>query len=130
MASSRTKQCRRLMWLFTILHILLLIGPFCYFIPCAFVQGTNTGKVVMSLGTVIALILLVFSIMSDIKHRAGLHKAVIWILVGAVISCISIDTAFIWIMVAVSIADELIVCPLKEYYKTALISNKEIDKRG
>lgn len=130
MASSRTKQCRGLRWLFTILHVLLLVGPFCYFIPCAFVEGTNTGKVVMSLGTIIALILLVFSIMSDVKHRAGLHKAVIWILVGAVISCISIDVAFIWIMVAVSIADELIVCPLKEYYKTALISNKEIDKRG
>lgn len=130
MASSRTKQCRGLMWLFTILHVLLLVGPFCYFVPCAFVEGTNGGKVVMSLGLVIAMILLVFSIMSDIKHRAGLHKSVIWILVGAVMSCISIDIAFIWTMVAVSLTDELLVCPLKDYYKSALIANKEIDKRG
>jgi CRISPR/Cas system-associated exonuclease Cas4 (RecB family) len=45
-------------------------------------------------------------------------------------SCISVDVAFIWTMVAVSLTDELIVCPLKEYYKSALIANKEMDKRG
>lgn len=131
MEHERTKHCRSMKWLFTILHILLLFGPFMFFIPYAFGTGETAEKVVLTMTCVVSLIVLIISIMVDITHRAGLHKAVIWMLVGGVIVCIQeLDTTFIWIMVAVSLLDELLVSPLAARYKTALIANKEIDKRS
>ena len=118
-------------WLFTLLHILFLFGPFLFFIPYAFGTGETAEKVVLTMTMVVSLIVLVISIMVDITHRAGLHKAVLWMLVGGVIVCIQgIETTFIWIMVAVSLLDELVITPLAAHYKTALTANKEIDKRS
>lgn len=131
MVSNRTKQCRALKWLFIILHLLCLIGPFCYFIPFAYATGPKSSQIVLTCAAIVSLIILVFSIIVDVKHRAGLHKSIVWLLVAGVISCVGeLDITFIWVMVVVSLIDELIVIPVKEHYKTALIANVEIDKRG
>lgn len=132
MTSNRTKQCRRLKWLFTIIHIVLLAGPFCFFIPYASTVGSAGEQIGLTLTTVVSLILLIFSIITDVKHRAGLHKAMLWLSIGGVILCLeSIDIkVFTWVMVFASILDEILICPLTEHYKTALLSNVEIDKRG
>ena len=131
MEHNRTKHCRNMKWLFTFLHILFLFGPFLFFIPYAFGTGETAEKVVLTMTMVVSLIVLVISIIVDITHRAGLHKAVLWMLVGGVIVCIQgIETTFIWIMVAVSLLDELLITPLAAHYKAALIANKEIDKRS
>lgn len=132
MASDRTKQCRRLKWLFIVLHIVLLVGPFCFFIPYAFICGNVGEQVGLTLTSLVSLVLLIFSIITDVKHRAGLHKAVLWLCVGGVILCLeSIDIrVFTWVMVFASILDEVLICPLAEHYKAALLSNVEIDKRG
>lgn len=130
MEAKRTKQCRALKWIFKLLHILLLFGPFLYFVPYCYSTGTRGEVVGLSAMLVVGVILLVFSIITDVKHRAGLHKAILWILIGGVSLCLKELDAFIWIMIIVSIADELIVCPLAAHYATALIANKEIDKRS
>lgn len=132
MASDRTKQCRRLKWLFIVLHIVLAFGPFLFFVPYAFATGKIGEQVGLTLSVLVSLVLLVFSIISDIKHRAGLHKAVFWLLIGGVILCLeAIDIrVFVWVMVVVSLLDELLICPLKEHYIAALLANIEIDRRG
>ena len=132
MTSGRTKQCRRLKWLFIILHIVLLLGPFCFFIPYAFTVGSAGEQVGLTLTSLVSLVLVIFSVIIDVKHRAGLHKAVLWLCVGGVILCLeSIDIrAFVWIMVFASILDEVLICPLVVHYKAALLANVEIDKRG
>lgn len=129
MEHNRTKHCRAMKWLFGILHFLLLFGPFFYFIPYGFATGTRGESLGLGLMVVVALVLVVFSIISDVKHRAGLHKAIMWILIGGILICLQEVEVFIWIMVGVSLLDELVICPLVEHYKTALIANKEIDKR-
>ena len=129
MEHQRTKQCRNLKWLFTILHILCLFGPFFYFIPYGFATGTRAESLGLGFTVIIALVLLVFSIISDIKYRAGLHKAMMWVLIGGILICLQKVEVFIWIMVGVSLLDELIFAPLTAHYKAALIANKEIDRR-
>lgn len=129
MTSERTKQCSFLHTLFGILHFLLLFGPFFYFIPYGYITGTTTTSVGLTLSIVISLILAVFSIMADARYRGGLHKTMMWIMVLGVIFCLKEVEVFIWILAIAAIIDELIIVRLKDYYKAALISNKEIDKR-
>ena len=52
-----------------------------------------------------------------------------WILITGVLFTLKEIQVFIWIMAATSIVDELVFTKLKDYYKAALISNKEIDRR-
>lgn len=130
--SDRTKQCRRLKWLLTIIHIVLLFGPLAFFVPYAFTQGAQVGQQIgLSLSLTVSLILLVFSFLSDIKHRAGLHKAMFWLLVGGVILCLeAIDIRVMtWVMVVTSLADELLIMPMRNHYALALVTNVEIDRR-
>lgn len=126
---NRTKQCKTLYHLFSILHLLFLFGPFFYFIPYGFATGTRGESLGLGLMVVVALILLVFSIVSDVKHRAGLHKTIMWVLIGGILICLHQVEVFVWIMVVVSIADELVISPLAAHFKTAYIANKEIDRR-
>ena len=132
MVSKRTKQCRCLKWLFLSLHVAVLVGPMLFFIPYAFSVGKVGEKVGLTMSTLVSLILLVFSIVSDVKHRMKLHKAILWILIGGIILCLeSIDVrVFVWVMVIASIIDELVFCPIYEHYKDALLANIEIDRRG
>jgi hypothetical protein len=85
----------------------------------------------LTLTVIISSVLLIFSITADVKHRAGLHKTVLWLCIGGVILCMeSIDIkGFVWLMVIVSVIDELLICPLMNHYKAIYVINAEIDKR-
>jgi hypothetical protein len=128
-ASDRTKQCKKLHRLFTILHFLCLFGPFLYYIPQAFILGTVVKKVTFSLILIVTLCLSAFAIFIDAKNRAGLSKSIMWLLIIGVSSCLAEIKAFIYIMAIVSILDEICFLKLRKKYKIALISNKEIDRR-
>lgn len=130
MLSPRTKKCRNLMILFTILHLVCLIGPFLYFVPYAFVTGEVVSKLALSFATLFSLILGAISFIVDIKHKAGLHRSMLWTMIGGVLFCLSSVRPFIWIMAIVSLIDELIFVPIKDHYKTATATNREIDKRN
>ena len=129
MTSKRTKQCRRRKIIFSILHFLCVFGPFIYFIPYGYITGEIGNKVVMSFSVVTCLILTVISVITDIKHRAGLHRIILWGLITGVLFCLNEVKTFIYIMAVTSIIDELVFVKLKDYYKTAEISNKEMDRR-
>lgn len=127
--SERTKQCRTLKNIFSILHFLALFGPLLYFIPYGYITGETVEKIGMSFTVIVSVILAVISILVSVTARAGLHRCIMWILIAGVLFCLQEIQIFIWIMCITSVLDELIFTKVRDHYKTALISNKEIDRR-
>ena len=72
----------------------------------------------------------ILSLLTDVKNRNGMHRVILWLLIAGVMFCLSEVKTFIWIMTVTSILDELIFVKLKDFYRMAEISNKEIDKRS
>ena len=127
--SDRTKQCRTLKIIFGFLHFLCLFGPLLYFIPYGYITGETVSKIGMSFTIILSVILAVISILVSVTARAGLHRCIMWVLISGVLFCLKEIQVFIWIMAITSILDELVFTKLKDHYKAALISNKEIDRR-
>lgn len=131
MESKQTKSCRNILTWLSIIHVLLLIGPFGYFLPYSLSNGEESSKITCTVAATIALILFIFSLLKDVEHRAGLYRTIVWVLVaGIIVGVGELDKTFIFTMMGVSVLDELVIIPLKTVYKTKLITNKEIDKRG
>lgn len=128
--SQRTKKFKTLKIVFTILHILCLIGPFLYFLPYAFITGAVVSKVVLGMTTVTSLILTAISFFISVKHRAGLHRGVMWFLILGIITSLTSIKPFICIMAATSLADELIFTPIRDSAARKALINKEIDLRS
>lgn len=128
-ASDRTKQCRNRKNIFGLLHFLCLFGPLLYFIPYGYITGETVEKIGMSFTVIVSIMLIAISMLVSITHKAGLHRCILWVLIAGVLMCLAEVKAFIWIMCVTSILDELVFVRLKDYYKSALISNKEIDRR-
>lgn len=128
MASKRTKNARVAHIIFSILHFICLLGPFFYFIPAAFIAGEVVQKLALGLTTILALVFAAISLLVDVKHRAGLHRSILWILVLGLLMSLAAIKPFIWIMAIASIVDELVFVKLAEHFKTVKNTNKEIDK--
>ena len=127
--SDRTKQCRTLKNVFGVLHLLCLFGPLLYFIPYGYVTGETVEKICMSFTIILSVVLAVISILVSVTARAGLHRCIMWVLISGVLFTLKEIQVFIWIMAITSILDELIFTKVRDHYKAALISNKEIDRR-
>lgn len=127
--SDRTKQCRTLKNVFGLLHFLCLFGPLLYFIPYGYITGETVSKIGMSFTIILSVILSVISILVSVTARAGLHRCIMWVLISGVLFCLKEIQVFIWIMAITSILDELVFTKVRDHYKAALISNKEIDRR-
>lgn len=127
--TKRTKQCRNLRDLFTVLHLVCLFGPFLYYIPTAFVEGEPGQKLALSLTMVVALILGAFTLLAEAATKGGLAKSIMWTLILGVCFCIPKVEVFVYIMAIISIIDELVIVKLRDKYKTAFLANKEIDRR-
>ena len=127
--SARTKQCRTLNIVFGLLHFLCLFGPLLYFIPYGYITGETVEKIEMSFTIITSVILAIISILVSATHRAGLHRCIMWVLIAGVLFCLKEIQTFIWIMAVTSILDELVFTKVKDHYRAALISNKEIDRR-
>lgn len=76
-----------------------------------------------------AIILLIVSIIIDAKHRAGLHKTIMFTLIIGVLFCLENARVFVVIMCVVNIIDELCFVPLKAKFQAKKLANKEIDAR-
>ena len=127
--SDRTKQCKRMKNIFGLLHFLCLFGPLLYFIPYGYITGETVQKIGMSFTIILSVVLAVISILVSVTARAGLHRCIMWTLIAGVLFCLKEIQVFIWIMAITSILDELVFTKVKDHYKTALISNREIDRR-
>lgn len=127
--SERTKQCKSLKTIFTILHLICLFGPLVYFVPYGYITGEITEKIALSLTVTVSLILACISLVVGVTARAGLQRTILWTLIAGVLFCLRDIQVFIWIMCVTSILDELIFVKVKDHYKTALAANIEIDRR-
>lgn len=130
--SQFTKKSKTKKTVLGILHFLLVFGPLLFFFPYGFIIGTITTKLTMGLSVVISMVLAAISALVDVKHRAGLHKSIMWIFISAimlVLSALSQIRAFIFIMAGTCLIDELFVCPAHEKARAQLITNREMDKR-
>jgi FtsH-binding integral membrane protein len=130
MKSERTKRLGFLSKLFTFFHLVLLMGPLLYFVPYGYITGKTTEKIAMSFTIIASVFLLVTSIMVDVKHRAGLHKTIMWLLViGCMITLDRVRT-LIYLVAIASVIDELVIIPLRDSFRLKKKVNKEIDLRG
>lgn len=127
--TKRTKQCRNLRDLFTVLHLVCLFGPFVYYIPTAFINGQPGEKLALSLTMVVALILGAFTLLAEAATKGGLAKSIMWTLILGVCFCLPKVETFVYIMAIISIIDEIVIIKLRDKYKTAFLANKEIDRR-
>lgn len=127
--SDRTKQCKILTTIFGVLHFLCLFGPLLYFVPYCYATGAVVEKIAMSFTVIASVILALISILVSVTARAGLHRCIMWILITGVLFTLQEIQVFIWIMAVTSILDELVFTKIRDHYKAALISNKEIDRR-
>lgn len=128
MASKRTKSARFWCTLFTIIHILFMVGPFLYYLPAAFIMGQVIQKLSLGLATILAIIVAAISLVVDVKHRAGLHRTIMWTMIIGVMLCLTNIQAFIWVIAITSVVDELIITRLADHYRTVKNTNKEIDR--
>jgi hypothetical protein len=127
--SDRTKQCKILTTIFGVLHFLCLFGPLLYFVPYGYATGAVVEKIAMSFTVIASVILALISILVSVTARAGLHRCIMWILITGVLFTLQEIQVFIWIMAVTSILDELVFTKVRDHYKAALISNREIDRR-
>lgn len=127
--SDRTKQCKTLTTIFGVLHFLCLFGPLLYFVPYGYATGAVVEKIAMSFTVIASVILALISVLVSVTARAGLHRCIMWILITGVLFTLQEIQVFIWIMAVTSILDELVFTKVRDHYKAALISNREIDRR-
>ena len=130
MASKRTKQCRTNYIIFTILHFLLMFGPLCYYLPTAFAIAEPAARVTLSFLFILSSIMAVIMIVVEAKTRGGLAKSIMWIMILGITWCLHEVAIFIQIMAITALLDELVITRVAAHYKTALIANKEIDRRS
>lgn len=124
-ASERTKHCRILYWVLWSVSLLLTIGPMLGYLIYGFATAEVHKKLVLSLTTICALVFGVISILTKKKIRS-----LIWLLMIGLTVALNNITVLVIIYAICSILDEFLVEPAVDRYKTMLISNKEMDKRG
>lgn len=127
--SDRTKQCKILTTIFGVLHFLCLFGPLLYFVPYGYATGAVVEKIALSFTVIASVILALISVLVSVTARAGLHRCIMWILITGILFTLQEIQVFIWIMAVTSILDELVFTKIRDHYKAALISNREIDRR-
>lgn len=121
-----TKKAKRLHLLFSLLHILFFIGPIATYTIMGFIEGTAVvEKVGLSLTLIIVLILTLVSLVNKIALRSK-----VWILLVGFWLCLDNILIPLIVIAVTQVLDELIISPLKDYYKEKVHINKEMDKRG
>lgn len=126
-ASSFTKKTRASLWICRIIDILILLLPIAISIGFAYTNDTSLvyEKVALTGCISIALILTLFNILTKRHLRSPIRI----ILIG--LYCILDNLLPLVITLACStVTDEFILTPLISHFKTKLIADKAIDRRG
>ena len=124
-ASPITKKYTILYWLFWTVSILLNVTPLgVYTIRAAVESNLVHEKITLTMTVLVVVILTIISFINKIVLRSRL-----WIIMLGVYFCIGEILTPLIIVAVCQIVDELIICPLKKYFKNKKTINKEIDKR-
>ena len=120
-----TKKLKRKYIIATILSFLLNVCPLLVFTIIAFISGTAiVHKVTLSMTLLIVLIFTAVTFINKTVFRSKL-----WILLIGLWLCLDNILTPLIVFAACQVIDELIVTPLKNYYKNRYRINKEIDTR-
>ena len=120
-----TKKLKRKYIIATILSFLLNVCPLLVFTIVAFISGTAIiHKVTLSMTLLIVLIFTAITFFNKTVFRSKL-----WILLIGLWLCLDNILTPLIVFAACQVIDELIVTPLKNYYKNKYRINKEIDTR-
>ena len=120
-----TKKLKRKYIAATILSFLLNVCPLLVFTIIAFISGTAiVHKVTLSMTLLIVLIFTAVTFINKTVFRSKL-----WILLIGLWLCLDNILTPLIVFAACQVIDELIVTPLKNYYKNRYRINKEMDTR-
>ena len=123
--SDVTKKYVRLAIIFTIISILLFIGPACYFVISGFLTATLVvQKVALTATVALALILTAFCAINK-----WLFRSKVWIIVLVLYFVLDHFLVMILVFAITQILDELIISPLARHFRHAAGINHQMDKR-
>lgn len=124
--SSQTLRTRRRYLVVMMVSIILNAAPMIYYSVKALINSTIIIQKAALVGSVFIVVLL--TVVSWIA-KLPLRSRVWIILIGLSVALPSIEDVII-LTGSCQLVDELIFSPLTKYYKSKLIINKEIDRRG
>lgn len=112
--------------IFSILSVIAFAAPTLWYVIQAFLTtGITTEKVALAGSIMVVLIMSVVALVTKVAPRSR-----IWIILLGLIICLdNIEVALCWIA-STQILDELVLCPIKKFFKDRLVINKQIDKRS
>lgn len=125
--SKYTKATKARLWVYRILDILILICPLAITIGFAYANGQapTHQKVALTGCIAIALILTIFNILTK-RHL----RSPIWIIVIGLYCAMENILPLIIVLACSTVVDEFILTPLITHYKTKLVADKAMDRRG
>lgn len=120
-----TKKLRTKYIITALLSILLNICPLFTFTIMAFISGTAiVHKVTLSMTLLLVLIFSIITLVNKTVFRSKL-----WILLIGLWLCLDNILTPLIVFAVCQVVDELIVTPIKKYYRDRYKINKEIDRR-
>ena len=123
--SIETKKASRASKILTLVHMLLMVGPFIGYSIVAIINSETQEKVILGMTFVAVLIMTVVAMVNDIVIKSRL-----WIILLGLYCCLDYILTPLIIIAICQTVDELFIRPMKNDAKTRLISNKAMDKRG
>lgn len=123
---TRTSKMRLGYWVCAILSFLCWVAPPAYFIILAAVQSSVVFEKMALCATVLVVLLMTaYAAINKIVLRSR-----IWVLLIGLYFVLDTFMLPLFVIASCQIVDEMILTPLKNYYKVRYITNKEMDLRG
>ena len=123
--SKQTKKYCKLAAIFTMLSVLLLLGPTSYYVILGFISAELVvEKLALASAVFVSIILTLLCAINKWTFRSK-----IWLVVLALFFVIDRFLIMIFIFGTTQITDELIVTPLAKHFRSKASINREIDKR-
>ena len=122
--SDVTKKYKAKYRLFSLMSMLLTVGPLIVYFFLGFSVSEPVKRVILSMTAISAILLTLINLTFKIHLRSAIYLLMLGIHV-----CISNITGLIIVMAATTLLDEIVATPLAKHYKQKYTINKEIDAR-
>lgn len=123
--SKTTKKYARLAIIFSVLSVLLLLGPTAFYV----ISGLMVAPLVIQKVALVSTVAISLLLTMLCAINKWVFRSKIWLIVLALFFVIDQFLVMILIFGITQIADELIVSPLARFFRSKASINREIDKR-
>lgn len=123
--SKTTKKYARLAIIFSVLSVLLLLGPTAFYV----ISGVMVAPLVIQKVALVSTVAVSLLLTMLCAINKWVFRSKIWLIVLALFFVIDNFLVMILIFGITQIADELIVSPLARFFRSKASINHEIDKR-